>query len=171
MPEDTTPDELERRADEIERVAKERIEEHWRVAHGEAEQLRKAAAILRGLGQQIAEQDRVAESWGLPSPADNATLAAMDTSTILDRSPRGRKFKADHPMVERAKALKKPMHAVAAELEKKLKRRFPRTTVRSWYVEAGSDHARPIPKDVAEYFARKPWGIPLQAWKHGISDT
>ncbi len=56
---------------------------------------------------------------------------------------------------------------VAEHLEKKLGRKFPRSTVQSWPKPKGDEYGRGIPEDAANEL--KAWlGVPLSAWARVI---
>jgi hypothetical protein len=58
---------------------------------------------------------------------------------------------------------------VAEALEKKLGRKFPRSTVQSWPKPKGDVSARGIPRDAADHL--RGWlGVPLSAWSRVIPD-
>lgn len=136
----------------------------------EADRLRAEAKARRNLAAQLEQLE-----MGLPLGRQSDTLDAMGTSAnaaaeSIPTRP-GPKFRTKHPLPVRAKARGMSIENVADELAKKLRRKIPRTTVRSWYASKDSGDGRPIPKDAADYLALSPWDIPRSAWKNGIDET
>jgi hypothetical protein len=148
-------DEIERRAQEEAQSLRQRAILIEQDAAEKAEALRKAAEAF----------EDVANSWDLPSGADDDTLDTMDATANATAPPRGPRFTSGHPLVIRAKKLKRSMPAVAAELTKALGWTISRTVVRSWYAPAGDVAARPIPEKAVKYLQQPPWRIPRSAWR------
>lgn len=166
-----TPEETRREIEALRRRA-DQMEAEARRQEFVAAQMRRIAAEAEKAGiatLDLAEVERAIEALllrGLPSPAENATIATMNARTNAEgRVFRGRPIENAHPMPQRARELKKSAEKVSVELSKRFKRPIPRSTVQSWYAE--SDEARrPIPRDIAEYLAKAPWSIPITTWKH-----
>lgn len=128
------------------------------------------ASGLVGCGEPLGTIEALREMGPLTTVSINDMRIDTMSSTDTPKVP-GPKFTSRHPLTVRAKALGMSIPDVADELTKALKRKVPRTTVRSWYAPKGSDSARAIPADAVGFFEAEPWGIPRDAWKNGIKDT
>jgi hypothetical protein len=129
-----------------------------------AELLRRAASALDA-----------SNSSDLPSFKDSATNTTVDPNkNNLNHNPkrvfRGRPIETAHPLPQKVRESGESIADLAVRLSKVFGRNFPQQTVQAWYT-ANERYARPIPRDVAEYFEREPWSIPLSAWKNGIRDA
>jgi 7-cyano-7-deazaguanine reductase len=72
-----------------------------------------------------------------------------------------------HGAVRRLRRLDVTMTDVAAVLTKRLGRKVPLSTVRSWYKDPSRSDYRRIPADAAEA-CKAEWGIPLEDWHRVI---
>jgi hypothetical protein len=144
--------------------------EKMRALESEYGERRRQLIAESGLPPGLAERVLRESTLTSVSKVSN-TLDTMSTAEMQIPTPRGRKFTARHPLPARAKALGKPIRVVADDISKALKRKIPRTTVRSWYAAKGSESARPIPRDAIAFFEAPPWNIPPEAWKNGTSSS
>jgi hypothetical protein len=140
----------------------------------EAEQLEAEARARLARAKQIRDAVEMIERLRADGPLTSVSIdtIGIDTMSSTDtQKVAGPKFASRHPLPTKAKALGKSIPDVAAEISKALKRKVPRTTVRSWYASKDGDAGRPIPADAVKFFEADPWGIPRAAWKNGIKDT
>lgn len=101
---------------------------------------------------------RVPPESFLTPRADNDTLDTMDATTI-NQARRGRPLGSPkHPFVAMLKRKRLTIAEVAAAVK-----RAP-STVKAWYKDDDDDF-RPIPREIAVTLSKKPYDVPLSAWR------
>jgi len=152
------------------RKRREWLEDMQRKLRQEADELDPIIARYLAQEQELARLDDEENTRALTPEHRHNTIPDVNPA-ISSNALRSQARMADdvkkHRLVVAMEKKGLTFADVSEELEKRLGRKFPRSTVQSWPKPKGDVSARGIPQDAAEHL--RSWlGVPLSAWSRVI---